>query len=115
ATAMDAAPPASLPIEPLAPDPPTDLPSVPMILEQLTPRRLLKPSSRARLAGSMSNVMSSRAETPEVEVLAKAARRRFTAEYKRRILREAAACSERGELGALLRREGLYSSQLTGS
>lgn len=62
----------------------------------------------------MVNVMSSRAEAPEVEVLAKAARRRFTAEYKRRILREAAACSERGELGALLRREGLYSSHLNG-
>jgi len=61
----------------------------------------------------MSNVMSSKAETPEVEVLAKATRQRYTAEYKRRILQEAAACSERGELGALLRREGLYSSHLT--
>lgn len=45
------------------------------------------------------------------EVTAKAKRRRFTAEYKRRILQEADAC-ERGELGALLRREGLYSSHL---
>jgi transposase len=44
--------------------------------------------------------------------MAKAKRRRFTAEYKRRILKEAAAC-DRGELGALLRREGLYSSHLT--
>ena len=42
---------------------------------------------------------------------AKAKRRRFTAEYKRKILQEADAC-ERGELGALLRREGLYSSHL---
>ena len=42
---------------------------------------------------------------------AKAKRRRFTAEYKRKILKEADAC-ERGELGALLRREGLYSSHL---
>ena len=42
---------------------------------------------------------------------AKAKRRRFTAEYKRRILKEADAC-DRGELGALLRREGLYSSHL---
>ena len=42
---------------------------------------------------------------------AKAKRRRFTAEYKRQILKEADAC-ERGELGALLRREGLYSSHL---
>ena len=49
----------------------------------------------------------------EVEVLAKAARRRFTAEYKRKILREAERCSRPGEIGALLRREGLYSSHLS--
>jgi transposase len=48
----------------------------------------------------------------EVEVLAKAQRRRFTAEYKRRILQEADACTKPGEVGALLRREGLYSSHL---
>jgi transposase-like protein len=40
-------------------------------------------------------------------------RRRFTAEYKLRILREADRCTEPGQLGALLRREGLYSSHLT--
>jgi transposase-like protein len=39
-------------------------------------------------------------------------RRRFSAEDKRRILAEADSCTERGELTALLRREGLYSSQL---
>ena len=39
-------------------------------------------------------------------------RRNFTTEYKERILREADACSERGAIGAILRREGLYSSQL---
>ncbi len=49
----------------------------------------------------------------EVEVLAKATRRRFSAEYKLKILREAEACRQPGELGALLRREGLYSSHLT--
>jgi transposase len=49
---------------------------------------------------------------PDSEVPEKAVRRRYTAEYKRRILREAEACSERGKLGALLRREGLYSSNL---
>jgi transposase len=43
----------------------------------------------------------------------KAQRRRFTAEYKRRILQEAEACTQPGEVGALLRREGLYSSHLT--
>lgn len=49
----------------------------------------------------------------EVEVVAKAERRRFPAQYKLRILREAEACTRPGELGALLRREGLYSSHLT--
>jgi len=55
---------------------------------------------------------------PEVVVVAdpevpeKARRRRFTAEYKMRILQEVDACSEVGEIGALLRREGLYSSLL---
>ena len=42
----------------------------------------------------------------------KAKRRRFTAEYKRRVLQEADACTESGQIGALLRREGLYSSHL---
>ena len=49
----------------------------------------------------------------EVEVLAKARRRRFTLEYKRRILRAADRCRKPGEIGALLRREGLYSSHLS--
>ena len=44
------------------------------------------------------------------EVVEKASRRRFTAEYKRRISLEAEACTQPGEIGALLRREGLYSS-----
>ena len=48
-----------------------------------------------------------RPAVPEVEVVAKAIRRRFTAEDKRRILREAEACTAPGALGALLRREGL--------
>lgn len=46
------------------------------------------------------------------EVTERAKRRRFTAEYKLRILREADACKGDGDLGALLRREGLYSSHL---
>jgi transposase-like protein len=44
--------------------------------------------------------------------VAKAKRRRFTAEYKQKILREADACVEPGAIGALMRREGLYSSHL---
>ena len=47
-----------------------------------------------------------------VEVMAKATRRRFTAEYKLRVLREADACREPGAIGAVLRREGLYTSHL---
>jgi transposase-like protein len=47
------------------------------------------------------------------EVGEKPVRRRFTAEYKTRILDEADGCSEPGQLGELLRREGLYSSHLT--
>jgi transposase len=52
-------------------------------------------------------------ERPKTEVPAKAKRRRYSAEFKRRILREAAACTKTGEVSALLRREGLYSSHLT--
>jgi transposase len=49
---------------------------------------------------------------PPTEVTSKAKRRLFTAEYKRKVLQEADACTERGQIGALLRREGLYSSHL---
>lgn len=47
---------------------------------------------------------------PETEVVEKAKRRQYTAEYKLRILQEVEACKATGEIGALLRREGLYSS-----
>jgi len=50
---------------------------------------------------------------PDPAVLEKPVRRRFTAEYKLRILREADRSTQPGQLGALLRREGLYSSHLT--
>jgi transposase len=50
---------------------------------------------------------------PEIEVVAKATRRRFTLDYKRKIVREADGCKTPGAIGALLRREGLYSSHLT--
>lgn len=49
----------------------------------------------------------------EVEVAAKAERRRFAAEYKLKVLREADQCKRSGEIGALLRGEGLYWSNLT--
>ena len=53
------------------------------------------------------------ANLPEPEVLATANRRQFSPSYKLRIIAEADACSKAGEVGALLRREGLYSSNLS--
>jgi transposase-like protein len=50
---------------------------------------------------------------PEPEVVPQAKRRRFSAAYKLQIVEEADGCTERGDIGALLRREGLYSSQLS--
>ena len=52
------------------------------------------------------------AEVPDPAVEAKPKRRRFTAEYKLRLLREVERAREAGEVGAILRREGLYSSHL---
>ena len=52
-------------------------------------------------------------ERPDPEVSVKKPRRKFTANYKLHILQEVENCSEQGEIGALLRREGLYSSNLT--
>jgi transposase len=49
----------------------------------------------------------------EIEVAAKATRRRFTVEYKRKFVREADGCKTPGAVGTLLRREGLYPSHLT--
>lgn len=57
--------------------------------------------------GSVKEVM------PNTEVVTKAKRKRFTAAEKLRILREVEACRGSGEIGALLRREGIYSSYLT--
>jgi hypothetical protein len=60
--------------------------------------------------------MEAQAEVPvahdDVQVPARPRRRTFTAAYKLRVLKEAAACTTPGEVGALLRREGLYSSHL---
>ena len=53
------------------------------------------------------------AGVPDPEVSEQAKRRRFTAEYKLRIVREADACKGDGDVAALLRREGLYSSHLS--
>lgn len=69
-----------------------------------------------RAVGERSEAAAGRAvpeRVPDPELVERPKRRRFTAEYKLRILREADACTRQGEVGALLRREGLYSSLLS--
>jgi transposase len=61
----------------------------------------------------MTQLAQMEAAVEEVEVSGKAKRRRFSAQEKLRVLRLAGACTKPGELSALLRREGLYSSHLT--
>jgi transposase len=61
----------------------------------------------------MSQDELNKTQVPDPEVVPQAKRRRFSAEYKLRILEEVDACTEPGQIGALLRREGLYSSHLT--
>ena len=63
---------------------------------------------------AVSLVQKAALDRPDPEVAPKAHRRKFSAQYKKRILEEADACrGKSGAVGALLRREGLYSSHLT--
>lgn len=69
-----------------------------------------------RSGGDPNGVANNAAATPSPpnpEVSAQPQRRRFTAKYKARIVEEAQKCTGSGQIGALLRREGLYSSALT--
>jgi transposase len=69
-----------------------------------------------RAVGERSDVPAARPAregVPDPELVEQAKRRSFTAEYKARILAEADACTRPGEVGELLRREGLYTSHLT--
>ena len=70
------------------------------------------PTTAAAAAGGLPAAGNGK-PIPDPAVPEKPVRRRFTAEYKLRILREADRCTEPGQLGALLRREGLYSSHLS--
>ena len=63
-------------------------------------------------SGSNGRQAGTAAASPDPEVVPKASRRKFTAEYKLRILVEADACDKHGGIGALLRREGRYRSHL---
>ena len=65
------------------------------------PSQLLNPETNGKAA------------CPDPEVLEKPVRRKFTAAYKLEMVEAADRCSELGQIGALLRREGLYSSQLS--
>jgi transposase len=69
-------------------------------------------SEAPRSGGSPTGERDVAPGPPDPEVPAKPTRRRFSADYRIRILKEADACKKAGELGALLRREGLYSSHL---
>ena len=70
-------------------------------------------TSRAERASVPVEESSPEVSRPDPEVPERARRRYFSAQYKLRVLEEADACRAPGEVGALLRREGLYSSQLT--
>jgi len=69
-------------------------------------------SKRSEEPSQRSSSGANRFSTPDPEVAEKARRRRFSARYKLKILEQADRCREAGEVGALLRREGLYWSNL---
>ena len=71
------------------------------------------PATVAATGGGPQAATGNGQPIPDPAVLEKPVRRRFTAEYKLRILHEADRCTASGQLGALLRREGLYSSLLS--
>jgi len=71
------------------------------------------PATAAATRGGALAATGNGQPIPDPAVLEKPERRRFTAEYKLRILHEADRCTAPGQLGALLRREGLYSSLLS--
>ena len=85
-------------------------------MEQSLPSReertLSAEAEGARRATGVSADGGAGVRMPDPEVPAKARRRQFSPEYRLRILKEADACKDPGQLGALLRREGLYSSNL---
>jgi transposase-like protein len=82
--------------------------------ESAAPQRREGERSESSRSGGVADSATDRsAPLPDPEVPANPKRRQFTAEYKRLILDQAEACRDGGAIGALLRREGLYSSHLT--
>lgn len=82
-------------------------------MEQLEAKGSEAPASAEGARSATGGVAGGATSATAVEVVAKAQRRRFSAAFKARILREADACAGSGQIGALLRREGLYSWHLT--
>lgn len=91
---------------------PNGLPQLPAILVA-EDRSEGERSEAERRAAADKIAARSKAPKPNPEVVAKAKRRRFKGDYKLRILQEVDNATEPGAIGALLRREGLYSSILT--
>ena len=77
-------------------------------LSEVAPEGARRATGGANSAAKIPNF-----SPPDPEVTGKKPRRKFTAKYKLRVLKKADACTEPGQLGALLRQEGLYSSNLT--
>lgn len=75
-------------------------------------RRLTVMGTAVQEARPVDDVPADSRTVPDPEVAATAKRRRFSSSEKRRILAAADRCTEAGEIGALLRREGIYSSLL---
>jgi len=86
-----------------------------VLKEEAVVRATAEPEGARRATGGSAVSLSAGLQpaVPDPEVPEKARRRRFSAAYKLEVLRQADACSEPGEIGALLRREGLYSSLLS--
>jgi len=79
---------------------------------RVPPASAMVPPETPQVAEGVGGGAIAGTNPPDPQVPERAKRRTFTAEYKRRILREADACTGCGDIGALLRREGLYSSHL---
>ncbi len=88
---------------------------MPVAVAEMTRDGAMGPEAEGarRATGASGPVTPSGAPDPDPEVPAKVQRRRFTAAYRLRIVRQADTCKKLGEVGALLRREGLYASHLT--
>jgi transposase-like protein len=80
--------------------------------EEATPARLQNKTSATKPVSESGQDKREKTSPPDPEVRQRKSRRRFSAAYKKRILEEADACDESGQIGALLRREGLYSATL---